>query len=210
MGRTRVKICGITNKADAQCAVSMGADAIGFNLFEASQRYVPVSDLASFFPDLPPFVQRVGLFVDESKDRVEETLARLQFDLLQFHGNESREYCESFGVPYIKALKATSSEAIINAAAGYPGAAAVLLDTEDKGQFGGTGTSFDWNIVPLLDRPVILAGGLTAENVCEAISRVRPFAVDVSGGVEKGKGQKDGKKIEAFIQAVNRADRELA
>lgn len=192
------------------CAVEHGADALGFNLFQGSPRRVSLKRLETFLPDLPSSIKKVAIFVDEEEETVKKVLGRLSFDILQFHGDEPADYCDRFGLPYIKALRATSSSDITQSAARYPDAAYLLLDTDGDGQFGGSGRMFDWHIIPALGRQIILAGGLTPDNVTTAIEVAKPYGVDVSSGVEKEKGKKDHTKVAAFIEAVRRADQEAA
>ena len=201
-----MKICGITNLADAECAAGLGADALGFVLYPRSVRYVGVDVLADFFGDIPAGVKRVGLFVDEAPETVTAALATLSFELLQFHGRETPAYCESFGVPYIKALRATSRDDIAANARQYQSASAILVDTDAGAQFGGTGVSFDWQMLPALEQPLMLAGGITVDNVGFAIAEASPFAVDVSGGVEARSGKKDPAKLAGLFAAVRAAD----
>lgn len=199
----RSKICGITRIEDALAAVQAGADAIGLVFYGKSPRAVSVEQAAAILQALPPFVTTVGLFVDMPRDELRHLLQRLPLDLLQFHGNESPADCEGHGRPYIKALRVRSGEDVAAAMAPYSGAQGILLDTFVEGVPGGTGAAFDWSLVPRdAGKPIILAGGLDAANVTAAIGQVRPYAVDVSGGVEVSKGIKDAGKIRAFIQAV--------
>lgn len=199
----RSKICGITRIEDAVAAVEAGADAIGLVFYAKSPRAVSIEQAAAILRVLPPFVTTVGLFVDMPRDELQHLLQRLPLDLLQFHGDESPADCEGYGRPYIKALRVRPGEDVSAAMAPYEGARGILLDTFVDGVPGGTGASFDWSLVPEnAGKPVILAGGLDAGNVAAAIRQVRPYAVDVSGGVEASKGIKDAGKIRAFIQAV--------
>lgn len=200
----RSKICGITRIEDALAAVEAGADAIGLVFYAKSPRAVSIEQAASILQALPPFVTTVGLFVDMPRDELQQLLQRLPLDLLQFHGDESPADCEGHGRPYIKALRVRPGESVSAAMAPYSGARGILLDTFVEGVPGGTGASFDWSLVPEnAGKPIILAGGLDAGNVAVAIRQVRPYAVDVSGGVEASKGIKDAGKIRAFIQAVH-------
>ncbi|RRV28932.1 phosphoribosylanthranilate isomerase [Pseudomonas sp. o96-267] len=202
----RSKICGITRIEDALAAVAAGADAIGLVFYGKSPRAVGVGQAAAILQALPPFVTTVGLFVDMPRDQLQQLLQRLPLDLLQFHGDESPADCEGHGRPYIKALRVRPGEDVAAAMAPYSGARGILLDTFVEGVPGGTGASFDWSLVPEnAAKPIILAGGLDAGNVAEAIRQVRPYAVDVSGGVEASKGIKDAGKIHAFVQAVRDA-----
>lgn len=202
----RSKICGITRIEDALAAVEAGADAIGLVFYGKSPRAVGVEQAAAIVQALPPFVTTVGLFVDMPRDQLQQLLQRLPLDLLQFHGDESPADCEGHGRPYIKALRVRPGEDVAAAMAPYSGARGILLDTFVEGVPGGTGASFDWSLVPEnAAKPIILAGGLDAGNVAAAIRQVRPYAVDVSGGVEASKGIKDAGKIHAFVQAVRDA-----
>lgn len=201
--RIRAKICGITTVEDAQAAVAAGVDAIGLVFYAKSPRHVTVEKAAEIVASLPPFVDAVGLFVNTDPYEVNSVLSRVRLDLLQFHGDETAFYCQSFGRPYIKAVRVRHGVDLLQSAADYMSAKALLLDTYQEGVAGGTGETFDWNLIPKnLPKPVILAGGLTPLNVGEAISRVQPYAVDVSGGVEREKGIKDADKIAAFMRGV--------
>ena len=202
----RSKICGITRIEDALAAVEAGADAIGLVFYGKSPRAVSIEQAAAILQALPPFVTSVGLFVDMPRDELQQLLQRLPLDLLQFHGDESPADCEGHGRPYIKALRIRPGEDVAAAMAPYSGARGILLDTFVEGVPGGTGASFDWSLVPEdAAKPIILAGGLHADNVATAIRQVRPHAVDVSGGVEASKGIKDAGKIRAFVRAVRDA-----
>ena len=202
----RSKICGITRIEDALAAVEAGADAIGLVFYGKSPRAVSIEQAAAIVQALPPFVTSVGLFVDMPRDELQQLLQRLPLDLLQFHGDESPADCEGHGRPYIKALRVRPGEDVSAAMAPYAGARGILLDTFVEGVPGGTGASFDWSLVPEnAAKPIILAGGLDAGNVATAIRQVRPYAVDVSGGVEASKGIKDAGKIRAFVRAVRDA-----
>jgi phosphoribosylanthranilate isomerase len=199
----RVKICGITRVEDALAAAAAGADAIGLVFYANSPRAVGIEQAQAIIAALPPFVTTVGLFVDIQRDELRRILASVPLDLLQFHGDESVEQCEGFGRPYIKALRVKAGDDIIAEVDRYPGASGILLDTYVEGVPGGTGKAFDWSLVPeKLSKPVILAGGLRPDNVAEAVRQVRPYAVDVSGGVEAGKGIKDAERVAAFIRAA--------
>ena len=202
----RSKICGITRIEDALAVVEAGADAIGLVFYGKSPRAVSVEQAAAILHALPPFVTTVGLFVDMPRDELQQLLQRLPLDLLQFHGDESPADCEGFGRPYIKALRVRPGEDVAAAMVPYTGARGILLDTFVEGMPGGTGASFDWSLVPEdAAKPIILAGGLDSDNVARAIRQVRPYAVDVSGGVEASKGIKDADKIRAFVRAVRDA-----
>ncbi len=201
--RTRTKICGITREEDALAAVKAGADAIGLVFYAKSPRYVAPEKAARIVAQLPPFVDAVGLFVDADAAEVRSVLAKVRLDLLQFHGDEPSAYCDSFNFPYIKAARVRPELNLVEYEARYAGAKALLLDAYVEGVAGGTGERFDWNLIPSnLTKPLILAGGLTPQNVRMAIQQVSPYAVDVSGGVEREKGIKDADKVFAFIQEV--------
>ena len=201
--RIRTKICGITCVEDAHAAVDSGADAIGLVFYAKSPRHVSVERAAEIVTNLPPFVTAVGLFVDASPDEVRAVLDHVRLGLLQFHGDESPEYCQGFDFPYIKAVRVRPQTNLVQYAADFVSARALLLDAYQEGVAGGTGQVFDWDLIPRdIPKPVILAGGLTADNVGKAIQQVRPYAVDVSGGVEREKGIKDADKIAAFMRGV--------
>ena len=201
--RTRVKICGITRIEDALYAANLGADAIGLVFYAPSPRAVQITQAREIVQALPPFVTTVGLFVNAKVAEVQETLQAVPLDLLQFHGEESPEYCVQFNRPYIKAIRMQASTDLAQLAQEYATAQALLLDTYVAGVQGGTGIAFDWRQVPReFSKPLILAGGLNPENVQAAISQVRPYAVDVSGGVEASKGIKDPEKLIAFMRGA--------
>jgi phosphoribosylanthranilate isomerase len=202
--RTRVKICGITRVADGLAAARLGADAIGLVFYAKSPRRVSVSQAQAVIRALPPFVTIVGLFVDAAREEIREVLTAVSLDMLQFHGNESPEACRGYGRPYIKVVHMHKETDVLSLARPYDDAAGILVDTYVEGVPGGTGRSFEWSSLPAgLSCPMILAGGLTPDNVAAAVSRVRPWAVDVSGGVEAAPGVKDVAKIAAFIRGVN-------
>lgn len=208
MIRTRVKICGITRVGDGIAAAEAGADALGFVFFEKSARYVSIEKAAEICRNIPPFVTKVALFVDASDDEVRNVIDNVDIDLLQFHGNESPEFCQNFNLPYIKAIRAKNRESIIDAVEAHSLAIGVLIDSYVPGVPGGTGSTFDWSLVPVEHRSkIILAGGLDSENVAEAIVSIRPYAVDISGGVESRKGIKDSDKIYKFMKEVASADK---
>lgn len=201
--RTRVKICGITRVEDGLAAAHFGADAIGLVFYAPSPRHVTVEQARAIARALPPFVTRVGLFVDATADEVCATIEAVGLEILQFHGNEPADTCDAFVRPYIKAVRMAAGVDLHAQQRNYPGAAALLLDAHVEHAPGGSGESFDWGRVPRdLRKPVILAGGLTPANVNNAIMQVRPFAVDVSSGVEKAPGIKDERKISEFMCAV--------
>ncbi|AAO57285.1 MULTISPECIES: phosphoribosylanthranilate isomerase [Pseudomonas] len=204
MSAVRSKICGITRIEDALAAAEAGADAIGLVFYPKSPRAVTVLQARAIIAALPPFITTVGLFVNASRCELNETLDAVALDMLQFHGDETPEECDGYHRPYIKALRVKAGDDIAQACRTYRNARGVLLDTYVEGVPGGTGETFDWALIPDdLDKPVILAGGLTSANVAQAIAQVRPYAVDVSGGVEKSKGIKDREKILAFMSAVH-------
>lgn len=208
---TRVKICGITRVEDALAAAQMGADAIGLVFYEHSPRHVSIALAAQLAAALPPFVSVVGLFVNAETAFVHGVLARVPLDLLQFHGDETPEYCAQFGKPYLKAVRVKAGVDLLQCAYRYSEAQGLLLDAYVEGTHGGTGELFDWALIPHdLPLPVILSGGLHAGNVAAAIKQVRPYAVDVSSGVEAAKGIKDAAKIAAFINEVKRIDVQLS
>lgn len=206
MSVVRSKICGITRVDDALAAVDAGADAIGLVFYARSPRAVSIAQAQEILRVLPPFVTSVGLFVDMPRAELQSLLGQVPLDLLQFHGDESAQDCEGFGRPYIKALRVRPGDDVLAAMAPYESARGILLDTFVEGVPGGTGAVFDWSLVPQGSaKPIILAGGLEAGNVAAAIGQVRPYAVDVSGGVEQSKGIKNAGKIHAFLQAVRSA-----
>jgi phosphoribosylanthranilate isomerase len=216
---TRIKMCGLTRAEDVRAAVAAGADAIGFVFYPPSPRYVTPAQAAELLRAIPPFVSSVGLFVNADSDEVRATLAAVPLDLLQFHGDaeiETDAYCSQFGRPFLKAAAVRpgvlaaegGNEDLLQYAASYPSARALLLDAFVDG-YGGGGKVFDWTLIPpSMMAQVVLSGGLDAANVGEAIRRVRPLAVDVSSGIEAGKGIKDAAKMQAFARAVREADAE--
>ncbi len=208
---TRIKICGITRVEDALAAAASGADAIGLVFHEKSPRHVTVRQAARLAAALPPFVAAVGLFVNVSADFVHAVLEQVPLDMLQFHGDETPEFCASFERPYIKAIRVREGVDLVQCASRYAAAKGLLLDAWVEGIPGGTGHSFDWELIPRdLPLPVILSGGLTPANVADAIRAVQPYAVDVSSGVEARKGIKDAAKIAAFINEVKQVDLQLS
>lgn len=205
--RTRVKICGITSVEDAQLAVTAGADAIGLVFHRGSPRYVSIENAARIVASLPPLVTAVGLFVDADPELIETTIERTGVSLLQFHGDEIASECAGFGRPWIKAGRVRGDFDMEAFAALYEGSMGLLFDAWSAEAPGGTGQTFDWRQIPdRLAGRIILAGGLNAENVGEAIERVAPFAVDVSSGVESQPGRKDSRRIADFMAAVRAAD----
>ena len=196
----RVKICGITRLQDLHAACEAGADALGFVFYEKSPRHVSLEAAAELVRALPPFMQSVGLFVNARPDFIETVLQTVPLDLLQFHGDETPTDCARHGRPYIKAVRVNRDTDLLKCAADFDAARGLLLDAYVPGVPGGTGERFDWSLIPAnLPKAVILSGGLTPDNVAEAIQRVRPWAVDVSSGVEQAKGIKDAHKIAQFI-----------
>ncbi len=203
---TAIKICGITREQDALAAAHCGANAVGFVFYAKSPRAVTPARAAALMRVLPPFVTSVALFVDADVAAVKHTMAMARADLLQFHGDESPAYCRQFGVPYLKALRVRPGVDLLQYARDYHDAKALLLDAYVEGTPGGTGATFDWALIPKnLPLPVVLSGGLTPENVTVAIKAVRPWAVDVSSGVESARGIKDAAKIAAFVTGVRNA-----
>ena len=206
MTRTRVKICGITRIEDALAAARLGADAIGLVFAAGSPRALSADAAAAVSGAMPPFVARVGLFLDADPAFVRAVCDAVPLELLQFHGSEPADYCRAFGRPYLKAIAMGDDGDAAARARAWPDAAALLFDAHATGGQGGSGRTFDWARVPRgLARPVVLAGGLAPGNVAEAIAAVRPWAVDVSSGVEASPGIKDHGKMERFIDEVRRA-----
>lgn len=207
---TRVKICGLTRRDDAVAAVRLGADALGLVFYAASPRAVGITQAQEVIRDLPSRVSVVALFVNATESEIRAVLGKVRIDLLQFHGDETPQDCMGYGVPYIKAVRMREDIDLFEIEKVYASASGLLLDSYQRGVAGGTGMAFDWARVPQsvtrrLTKPIILAGGLTPDNVAEAIRQVRPYAVDVSGGVESMKGMKDAAKMAAFMQGVNNA-----
>jgi len=206
VNKVRIKICGITNPDDAISAAELGADAIGLVFYKNSPRFVELSTARKIISVLPPFITKVGLFVDLDEDSIRSVLEKVSLDLLQFHGNESAQICRSFAKPYMKAVRMHDDVDLSDISDKYPDAAALLLDAYVESVAGGSGQQFDWNrIPPGFRRPVVLAGGLNPDNVTQAIRQVKPYAVDVSTGVESDKGIKDSAKMADFIKAVSDA-----
>jgi phosphoribosylanthranilate isomerase len=204
--RTRIKICGLTREADVDAAVAAGADAVGFVLYERSPRHVSMARLAELARRLPPFVTPVCLFVNASPDLIASSLDVVPHALLQFHGDELREQCEQPGRPYLRAVRMAPGVDLLDCASGFASAAGLLLDAFVEG-YGGGGKAFDWSqIPPGVPLPVVLSGGLHAGNVIHGIETLRPWAVDVSSGVESAKGIKDADAIRRFCDAVREAD----
>jgi len=207
MLRTRIKICGITQAIDASAAVDAGADALGLVFYPPSPRAVSVEQAVEAVAAVPAFVSVTALFVNPSVEEVQSVIDSVRIDLLQFHGDEDDDFCRQFNRPYIKALRVRQASDVVASCVRFPGALAILLDSYKPGVPGGTGETFDWSLVPeTLPKPIILAGGLEPSNVADAIQQVRPFAVDISGGVEATKGIKDHGKMTEFVKEVYRVD----
>ncbi|MBO1923504.1 phosphoribosylanthranilate isomerase [Thiomicrorhabdus sp. 6S3-12] len=203
--RTRVKICGLTRIEDALQAVNSGADAIGLVFYEPSPRYVDIAKAKEIAAQIPAFVTVTALFVNPSKEQLEQVLREVRIDLLQFHGQETAEFCRQFGRNYIKAVPMREETDLAQIVAEFHDCSGLLLDTYKPGVPGGTGETFNWQWVPQrFVKPIILAGGLTPENAGQAIDAVHPWALDVSGGVEASKGIKSAEKISQFMQEVMR------
>lgn len=204
--RTRVKICGLTSVEDACAAAALGADALGLNFYSKSSRYVSPQQAAEIRAAVPAFVSVVGLFVDPSEGEVESVLKALHLDCLQFHGAEKAAFCRSFGLPYMKAIRVHSELDVLKEISKYSDSSAILLDSFDKRAAGGTGITFDWQIarqcVQESNASIVLAGGLDATNVADAIRLVRPYAVDVSSGVESAPGRKSTQRMQDFFDEV--------
>ena len=201
--KIRTKICGITRPEDAQSAADAGADAVGLVFYAKSKRAVTAAQAAEIVAALPPFVSAVALFVNETADNIREILRQVPIDVIQFHGDEDDDFCRQFDRPYLKAVRVQSAADIQTACTKFPNARALLFDAYHPTEYGGTGQSFDWTMLPEdLDKPWILAGGLTPENVAEAVKTSGAAAVDVSGGVESSAGIKDAEKIKAFAAVL--------
>ncbi len=208
---TRIKICGITRVEDALAAAHSGVDALGLVFYDKSPRYVTPKQAAQLAAAIPPFVTLVGLFVNPSAEAVQEILQQVPLDVLQFHGEEEPKFCAQFSRPYLKAVRVKYGVDLVQYAARYKDAQGLLLDAFIEGTHGGTGVSFDWTLIPRnLPLPVVLSGGLHVNNVADAIKQVRPWAVDVSSGVEAAKGIKDAAKIAAFINEVKKIGLQLS
>jgi phosphoribosylanthranilate isomerase len=207
--RTRVKICGFTRAEDAVTAAYLGADAIGLVFYAPSPRNVGIAEAQAIVKALPAFTSVVALFVNERPQRIHEVLRQVPIDLLQFHGEEAPEACRLYGKPYIKAVRMQPETDVAALAEDYADAAGLLLDAYHPGVQGGSGSRFDWSLIPPhCALPVILAGGLDAGNVKQAMQRVRPYALDVSSGVERDKGIKDASKMAALLTEVYACDRQ--
>ena len=203
--RVRIKICGLTRTEDARCASGLGIDAIGLNFYPPSPRFLSVPAARAVRASVPAFVTSVAVFVNPGADEVRRVIGEVGVDMLQFHGTEPAEFCEGFGLPYLKAVGMREGVDLAAVAREHPAAAGLLLDVHDTERWGGTGRTFDWSAVHgRSERPLVLAGGLDRENVGDAIRRVRPFAVDVCGGVESAEGIKDEAMLAAFVESVGR------
>lgn len=207
--RTRVKICGITRPEDMQAAVEHGADAIGLVFYSDSPRHVTIETAARIAASVPPFLTVVGLFVNARADAITQVIESVPLDLLQFHGDEANDDCSRYGLPFIKAIPVKPGVDLRKRFSEYPKARGFLLDTWQQGSYGGGGQPFNWDELPAdLPAPVILAGGLSPDNVAAVVRQVKPYAVDVSSGVEFEKGIKSAAKIAAFVSAVRHCERE--
>jgi len=208
MNMVKIKICGLTRAEDVQAAVAAGADAVGF-VFAASPRRISIETAIRLGRYVPRGVLRVGLFMDQAGSEIGQVVSAVPLDLLQFHGSESERECRAFNIPWLKAVAMEDAGSIERAARAFPGAAGLLLDSHAKGRSGGSGRTFDWALAKPAASRIWLAGGLNADNVVEAIRVVRPYAVDVSSGVEVEPGIKDAERIRAFVEAVRHAENEL-
>jgi phosphoribosylanthranilate isomerase len=204
--RTRVKICGITRPGDAVAAAEAGADAIGLVFYPPSPRFLSVEPAREIRDALPPFVQAVALFVNADAAQIAQVIGRVHPAMLQFHGEETPAFCGQFGLPYVKACRVAQGVDLLEYLRPFSAASGWLLDAHVE-EYGGVGATFDWSRVPpRLARPLVLSGGLTKDNVAAAVRRVKPWAVDVSSGVESAKGIKDAGRMAAFIAEVRNAD----
>jgi len=207
MNRTRIKICGIRDVAHAKVAADAGADAIGLNFHRPSSRFLEAAQAAAIVQALPPMVSAVGVFVDLPAGDIRAILREVRLDMLQFHGDETPGYCEQFGIPWIHVAKVGRGVDLVEYAGRFSRAKALILDADVPGEAGGTGRAFDWTSIPRdMPLPLILSGGLTPENVGRAVREVRPWAVDVSSGVESSRGVKDPARIVEFIRSVRSED----
>jgi phosphoribosylanthranilate isomerase len=208
MKRVKIKICGLTRDEDVKAAVAAGADAVGF-VFTASPRRISIDTAIRLCSYVPTGVLRVGLFLDQDRSEIDRVINSVSLDVLQFHGSETEQECRVFGLPWLKAVVMENAESANQAESDYPGAMGLLLDSHTTGKRGGSGKVFDWSLSGPVAKPVWLAGGLDATNVGQAIRIVRPFAVDVSSGVEAAPGIKEIARIRAFIRAVREVDSEV-
>lgn len=198
---TRVKFCGFTEENDVAQAIALGVDALGFVFYAPSSRYVTPEHAANLTRSVPAFVTRVGLFVNEQADSIKRIFETARLNLIQYHGEETPEFCDTVGLPYIKAFRVQQGMDLQAEMDRYPNASGFLLDAYVKGQPGGTGERFDWGLIPQSHAPIILAGGLTPDNAKDAIEQVAPWALDVSGGIETKPGRKDPDKMARFMEA---------
>ena len=199
--QTRIKFCGMTRLQDVHQAVGLGVDALGFVFVQESARYLTVEQAQILLAKVPPFVARVGLFMNAESAYIQDVLDKVRLNMLQFHGSETEEFCNSFNMPYLKAVPMGSIASVAGFCSQFPSVAGVVLDSHTKGKMGGSGEKFEWSRVPPdLDKPIVLAGGLNAGNIATAIQTVRPYAVDVSSGIEAGTGAKDLAKMELFVK----------
>ena len=208
MNRVKIKICGLTRTEDVEAAIKAGADAVGF-VFTASPRRISIDTAKRLSSYVPRDVLSVGLFLDQDRSEIEQVIAAVPLDILQFHGCETEQECSVFRMPWLKAVAMENAESLIQAERDFPGAEGLLLDSHSKGKRGGSGKLFDWSLSRRVDKPVWLAGGLNPGNVGEAIRAVRPFAVDVSSGVETQPGIKSATRMNDFVQAVRVAENEF-
>jgi len=208
MTGVKVKICGLTRDEDVKAAVAAGADAIGF-VFTASPRRISIDTAVRLSSYVPRGILRVGLFLDQDRSEIDRVINSVPLDVLQFHGSETEQECSVFGLPWLKAVAMENAESAKQAESDYPGAMGLLLDSHTTGKRGGSGKVFDWSLSRSVAKPIWLAGGLNATNVAQAIHIVRPFAVDVSSGVEAAPGIKDTSRIRAFIKAVREVDNDV-
>lgn len=210
ISRTRIKICGITRREDALTAIGFGADALGLVFFKASPRYISIEKAQNLVKPLPAFVNKVGLFVNSDSVEVKEVISKVPLDYLQFHGDEEAAFCTQFSKPYIKAIRIKPETNLIETIGKFKSASAILIDAWHPDLAGGTGETFDWSLLGKLakeDIPaIILAGGLNPENVNSAVRLLKPYAVDVSSGVEDRPGIKSAEKIQNFVYEVNRGE----
>ncbi|MDW3095157.1 MAG: phosphoribosylanthranilate isomerase [Gammaproteobacteria bacterium] len=205
MARTRIKFCGITRPEDLDVAQDLGIDAVGLVFCPTSPRSIDVQHACTLIDRCGPFITSVGLFMNQDAGTINSLLGEIQLDMLQFHGDEPEQFCASFGLPYLKSV-AMGGDHQAMSELDYPSASALLLDSNEVGQPGGSGKQFNWENIPTIQKPIILAGGLSSENVAAAIKQVRPYAVDVSSGIESAKGIKDINKMNDFVSSVREAD----
>ena len=202
--KTRIKFCGMTRQQDIQSAISLGVDALGFVFVESSARNIDIETAVRLIKDIPPFIVKVGLFMNAQAFEVKQVIQKVNLNLLQFHGDEDEPFCAQFDMPYLKAVPMASASSLNEFCQDYRSATGFLLDSHAEGEMGGSGKAFEWSKLPEnIDKPIILAGGLRPDNVAEAIRIVRPYAVDVSSGIEASKGIKDTAKMEQFIKEVH-------